>query len=466
MAQYQSFPDAAGDSHTLDKLMALHLPALEGRSFLDVGCNEGFFCGFAKFSGAARVVGIDHSADFVRRARSRFPDCEFHSRDWNDLPEGAFDVILLASALHYADDQAALIDRLVDKLSPDGVLVLELGIVRSEKAEWVTVVRGIDERQFPTMPLLDEVLRDKSWKWMGPSVGQSGDPVPRHVVHVSRRRPIAYLLMQPPASGKTSIARRLFEPAGVPVVSGDNVLLNIAHGSLDVSDKLRKVVSAQYSAVAADQTVRQVFEKGLCAELVQAWLAGVDRGDLAIDGFVPETHHAEVEVQLRRAGYLPVLMNWTRTAHALMSKRVLEKQASKYFQALTGSNPPPPPAPSAAATGYVDDIRIVDGGLVVGGWAIDEQGKLPAQLLVELAGKHVVVDTGAPRARPDVQRHLQAAHADLGYSVVVAGAGDRPLEDIACEGFAVMLPSGRRLHLAARVRKALGDDVQGTESQP
>lgn len=461
MAQYQSFPDASGDSHTLDKLKALHMPVLEGRSFLDVGCNEGFFCGFARFSGATRVVGIDHSAEFVRRAQSRFPDCEFHARDWNGLPEGTFDVILLASALHYADDQGALIDRLVEKLSPDGVLVLELGIVRSDKAEWVTVVRGIDERQFPTMPLLNELLRGKSWKWMGPSVRQAGDPVPRHVVHVSRRRPVAYLLMQPPASGKTSIARHLFEPAGVPVVSGDSVLLSIAQGSLVVSDKLRKAVTEQYSALAADQTVRQIFAKGLCGELVHAWLAGAGSGDLAIDGFVPEKHHAEVEAELKHAGYLPVLMNWTRTACALMSKQALEKQAARYFQALTGSSPPPPRAPSTAATGYVDNVRVVDGSLIVGGWAIDEHGKLPPQLLVMLGGRHIAVDTGTPQARPDVRKHLQAAHAELGYSITLAGMGDRSLEDISNAGFAVMLPSGGRLHLAARVRKAFAGNGQG-----
>ena len=74
MAQYQSFPDAAGDSRTLDKLKALRLPDLAGKSFLDVGCNEGFFCGFARFLGAGRVVGVDHSEQFIARARVRFPD--------------------------------------------------------------------------------------------------------------------------------------------------------------------------------------------------------------------------------------------------------------------------------------------------------------------------------------------------------------------------------------------------------
>ena len=77
MAQYQSFPGAAGDSRSLDKLKLLHLPAMAGKRFLDVGCNEGFFCGYAAYLGALRSVGLDQSALFIERARAHFPRCEF-----------------------------------------------------------------------------------------------------------------------------------------------------------------------------------------------------------------------------------------------------------------------------------------------------------------------------------------------------------------------------------------------------
>src|SRR5947207_261323 len=125
MTQYQSFPDTSGDSQSLHKLKALHLPPLGDGSFLDVGCNEGFFCGYASFDGARRVVGLDKSPDFIKRARKRFPQCEFVQQNWDHLPKGPFDVILLASALHYADDQAELIHRLMRELAPDGTFVLE-----------------------------------------------------------------------------------------------------------------------------------------------------------------------------------------------------------------------------------------------------------------------------------------------------------------------------------------------------
>jgi SAM-dependent methyltransferase len=189
MPQYQSFPDAAGDSVSLEKLKALRLPPLAGRSFLDVGCNEGYFCGFALFAGASKVVGLDASELFIERARRRFTQASFQCQSWDNLPDAPFDVVLLASALHYAEDQAALLTRLVGALSDNGVLVLELGIAPGETNEWCEVERGIDSRWFPTWPTLMEILSPYEWKDIGPSVNQRGDPIPRRVIHVCRRRP-------------------------------------------------------------------------------------------------------------------------------------------------------------------------------------------------------------------------------------------------------------------------------------
>src|SRR5690606_35036606 len=115
--QYQSFPDVKGGSNSLDKLSTLRLPPLAGKSILDVGCNEGFFCGFALFEGASHIVGLDRSAQAIRRATARFPGVSFVQSSWDTLPEGQFDIITLLSALHYAEDQEALIHALMGKLT-------------------------------------------------------------------------------------------------------------------------------------------------------------------------------------------------------------------------------------------------------------------------------------------------------------------------------------------------------------
>lgn len=51
---YQTFPWAKGDSASYNKLYALQIPSLKNKTFLDVGCNEGYFCGYAEFLGAKK----------------------------------------------------------------------------------------------------------------------------------------------------------------------------------------------------------------------------------------------------------------------------------------------------------------------------------------------------------------------------------------------------------------------------
>lgn len=416
-AQYQSFPDAAGDSRTLDKLKALRLPDLEGRAFLDVGCNEGFFCGFAHFQGARRVVGLDKSAPFIARARARFPECEFHQQGWDRLPDGPFDVILLASALHYAEDQPALVHELVNLLSADGTLVLELGIASSRKAEWKRVKRGIDERDFPSMPMLREMLAGYAWKWMGPSVLQDGDPVPRHVVHISRRRPVAYLLMQPPGYGKSSLASGLFQRAGITLVSGDQEIGRAAQDKSPASPALRSAIAENYSPFHLDRTIERIFEDGLGADLVALWMERAGEGDVALDAFVPAARHSEVERLLAMKGYLPVRLEWDRVGQAPLPDAAIAQAAEAFYLSMLGEDGTA--GREWEPSGFVDELEFDDGRLAVRGWAVDSRGALPQDISAKLGRRTVSVLQLDRQLRPDVQQHLGLSHALVGYRAVL-----------------------------------------------
>jgi SAM-dependent methyltransferase len=455
MAQYQSFPDVAGDSRTLEKLKALKFPDLAGRSFLDVGCNEGFFCGFARFAGAGRSVGIDHSSLFVERARQRFPDCEFHRRDWSELPSGPFDVVLLASALHYAEDQAALVHRLADLLSPGGLLILELGIVSSQESEWVEVERGIDRRSFPTMAKLREVLDGLAWKWMGPSVRQDGDPVARHVVHVSRRRPLAYLLMQPPAYGKTTISEGLFPSAGVTIVSGDRLISDVAEGRLEAPRRLADTISRRYSPFGIDEVVQRIFESGLGADLVRLWVAQAGGRDFALDAYVPPAQHAQVEDTLIELGYLPVRMDWKRAGPALLPAEKVEECADAFFRSMGMAGAPRPKPPMPTAKGFVDRIALEDGVVRIRGWVVSASAHPPSAVVVRFGGKRRDTDTFENQSRPDVQKHLGLGHADFGFSATVRAPEVAALEEFAGE-FDVFTPEGLRIPLSRDVAAMVG----------
>lgn len=204
---YQSFGDKKGDSDSLGKLKAIHLPTLRGKSFLDVGCNAGFFCEAAFRAGASQVIGIDQNEEIISSAQNRYPHISFQATDWHNLPETLFDVVILLSALHYADDQEALIDLLMQRVEKNGVLILEVGIAPGTEVGWVETKRSVDTRLFPTLSMMQKMLDKFTYRLIGPSVSQAGDPNPRFVFHVWHRRPMVLACLMESGTGKSSLAR-------------------------------------------------------------------------------------------------------------------------------------------------------------------------------------------------------------------------------------------------------------------
>jgi SAM-dependent methyltransferase len=221
---YQSI-DGDGDSDSSGKLSALLLPALKGKSFLDVGCNTGFFCGEALRRGATRVVGIDMNAECIEQAKSKFPAAEFFAQHWDRLPEGPFDVIIMLSALHYETRPKDLMRRFVERLSDTGRLILEIGVGLEPGKFWFQVERGVGTVSYPTEQLLlDDILSDFAVRRVGPSVAQKGDPLPRYVFHCTKRAPSFVFLRAPSGYGKSNIARS-FGRTGADVLNLDQLLI-------------------------------------------------------------------------------------------------------------------------------------------------------------------------------------------------------------------------------------------------
>lgn len=421
--QYQTFPDAPGDSLSLRKLKALRLPVLVGLRFLDIGCNEGFFCGYAKFAGAAEVVGLDASALYIERARQRFAGVQFLQQSWDVLPPGPFDVILLASALHYASDQADLINRAIAALTPGGTLVLELGVAPGEQNAWVEVQRGADRRQFPTWAKLTEILGPHAWKLISDSVAQKGDPVPRYTLHINPRKPVAYLALQPPGYGKTTICRELFKPAGVPVVSGDQCLMDIAEGRRPADEALRRVVAARCTPDALDKTMLAILSAGLLPALVQVWLAQAGGRTFALDCSLPATYQPQAEAIIKAHGYLPVRLEWQRPGAELQASGKVFDMADAFFTELgapahaQSAVPPAPAMPFTGTIGAVVQLGVNSEVIDVIGWAVHEDGRMPACIAIRL-GEHTHIVTAYDRAaRPQVQSRLGLPHPMYGFKI-------------------------------------------------
>ncbi|MBD5627778.1 MAG: methyltransferase domain-containing protein [Desulfovibrio sp.] len=302
---YQSFPWARGDSKSYKKLVALQLPALKGRTFLDVGCNEGFFCGYAEFLGARKVTGVDIEPRFLAMAKTLFPGCTFLCEDWENLGEERYDVILNASAIHYAKDQKKFLDLLMSRLNPGGTLVLEIGVAPGKAKEFVEVRRSIDTRLFPTRAKLEEMLEGYAFKLISRSVPQAGDPIPREVYHISHKLPYAILALDDPHAGKSFTVREIFRP-GIRRISGDMLYYEVADGSREAPPAVTETVLDNRVDMDCCAITCQVFKKGLFREFCQ-WLAETaGQEDFILDMYMPAPVRPAVAGFLESRGYYVV----------------------------------------------------------------------------------------------------------------------------------------------------------------
>lgn len=295
------------------RLASLALPALAGKSFLDIGCHEGYYCGYAFFEGASKIVGLDRDGRALAKARAKFPQCAFIENAWED-PDAAldryseFDVILYISPAYSAAGQPHIVRQLVSRLAPDGTLVLETGIIpaapdfpaQEVSDGWHRVQGDPGDRLFPSWAGIKAMLAFCAYKYIGPGTRHTGDPVPRHVFHIRRRLPLAILLMGAPGSGKTSIAARI---AGeMPIISGDSLLCQMA------SDKeqfpgISEALGDDFNGQRLDRALLRIFAAGKGEEFARAVASSAGARDFIYDGYVPSLYQEAFRLSLRALGY-------------------------------------------------------------------------------------------------------------------------------------------------------------------
>jgi tRNA (cmo5U34)-methyltransferase len=90
---------------------------------------------------AARCIGIDESDAMLSVAREVVPNADLRvARLQDELPEGRFDLVVSALAVHHLDEaeKAALFRRVATRLSPGGRFVLADVVVPDDPADAVT----------------------------------------------------------------------------------------------------------------------------------------------------------------------------------------------------------------------------------------------------------------------------------------------------------------------------------------
>lgn len=268
---YQSFEDQKGDSNSSEKLAKLRFPSeMNGKSFLDLGCNEGFFCLEAVRRGAKRALGIDADAKVLEKAkvRAQGKPIEYQCGSWWDLPDEKFDVIQMSSALHYEKRPRELAKLISERLKPGGLFILEAGVYsRSGERIWVEVQRHDGSLLFPTRRMLvEEILDAFVVRYVGPSVLQAGDPLERHVFHCSKKKPTVLLFSGESNSGKTYVSSLLARRADASRFDHDHVLGIIARDEFGSRNSLVKRIARDYDLAKIYRLVDTLVKEGLGEE--------------------------------------------------------------------------------------------------------------------------------------------------------------------------------------------------------
>jgi cyclopropane fatty-acyl-phospholipid synthase-like methyltransferase len=147
---YQLFWRAVGGPNALRTLVAEHIRPAKGSRILDIGCGPGTA---VQFLGACEYTGIDISADYVEKARQRFPAAIFYCDSVNNYKlskSGYFDRVLALGVVHHLDNAEAL--RLFETahkaLKPGGKLVTIDGLFLSGQSHAARFLLNQDRGEF------------------------------------------------------------------------------------------------------------------------------------------------------------------------------------------------------------------------------------------------------------------------------------------------------------------------------
>ena len=148
------------------------LPPLQGLDVLDLGCGFGWFCRWAREQGAARVVGLDVSANMLARAREMTTDAavvyEIADLETLELPAAQFDLVYSSLTLHYIENLARLFAGIHRALKPRGHFVFSIEhpvYMAPMHPGWATGADG--QKTWPIDSYAIEGLRTTDWLAQG-----------------------------------------------------------------------------------------------------------------------------------------------------------------------------------------------------------------------------------------------------------------------------------------------------------
>ncbi len=136
--------------HELQNRTAAAAAGLAPARVLDLGVGTGETAGrVLQLYPDALLIGIDSSPDMLARAAERLPGADLRLRGLEeDLPEGSFDLVVSALAIHHLDSarKRDLFARVASVLSAEGRFVLADVVVPDDPAAATTPIDGVYDR--------------------------------------------------------------------------------------------------------------------------------------------------------------------------------------------------------------------------------------------------------------------------------------------------------------------------------
>lgn len=106
------------------------IPALKGKSVLDLGCGFGWHCRFAREQQASSVIGVDISERMLQQAREKTndPAISYIHMPIEDIEFSAseFDVVISSLAFHYIKSFEAICKKIYDYLKLGGTFIFSV----------------------------------------------------------------------------------------------------------------------------------------------------------------------------------------------------------------------------------------------------------------------------------------------------------------------------------------------------
>jgi tRNA (mo5U34)-methyltransferase len=157
------------------------IPAdLSGNSVLDIGCNGGFYSIEMKRRGAARVVGIDHDADYLAQARFAAEvlglDIEFHQLSVYDVARlgERFDLVIFMGVLYHLRHPLLALDLLRAHVAADMLIFQSMQRGSKEVAELAedypfTEAGIFDRPDYPKLHFIEKRYAHDPTNWFVPN---------------------------------------------------------------------------------------------------------------------------------------------------------------------------------------------------------------------------------------------------------------------------------------------------------